>query len=339
MTQKRYLYDIDPGEWEHPLDRAALSAVKQLPMVNDIVRSFIGSTTERSLRSIALASSVRASERQFPGVYRLLIEAANILDVKELPELYVSQNPFLNAGAMGVEHPFITLNSSMLSVLSEEELLAVIGHELGHIASGHGLYKTLLWMLVNFASGVIQFPLGQAALMAIITALREWDRKSELSADRAGLLVVQDVNPSLNLLMKLAGGAQTGEMNLSELFVQADDYERGKDILDSVYKILNSIGSSHPFPIVRLKEIKNWHAGGEYERIMSGSYRKRGQGDRFDFSAEAERVKASYEEEMKRSHDPLFETMNRVGEVLKQAGDQAGKQMEEFFKNIFRGNS
>ncbi len=336
MTQRRYLYDISPVAWEHPLDRAALAAVKQLPVVNDIVRSFIGSTTERSLRSIALASSVRANERQFPRVHRLLVEAANVLDVKELPEIYVSQNPFLNAGAMGVEHPFITLNSSMLSVLSDDELLAVIGHELGHVASGHGLYKTLLWMLVNLASGVIQFPLGQAALLAIVTALREWDRKSELSADRAGLLAVQNVNPSLTLLMKLAGGSDTGEMNLSELFTQAEDYEKGRDILDSVYKILNSIGSSHPFPIVRLKEINLWHADGGYGGIMAGNYKKRGQEDPFDFGKDAEKVKAAYEEEMKRSQDPLFATMSRVSDTLKQAGEQAGKQAEEFFRNLFR---
>ncbi len=336
MTQRRYLYDISPVAWEHPLDRAALAAVKQLPVVNDIVRSFIGSTTERSLRSIALASSVRANERQFPRVHRLLVEASNVLDVKELPEIYVSQNPFLNAGAMGVEHPFITLNSSMLSVLSDDELLAVIGHELGHVASGHGLYKTLLWMLVNIASGVIQFPLGQAALMALVTALREWDRKSELSADRAGLLTVQNVNPSLTLLMKLAGGSDTGEMNLSELFVQAEDYEKGRDILDSVYKILNSIGSSHPFPIVRLKEINLWHSDGGYTAIMAGTYKKRGQEDPFDFGKDSEKVKAAYEEEMRRSQDPLFATMSRVGDTLKQAGEQAGKQAEEFFRNLFR---
>ena len=182
-------------------------------------------------------------------MHRLLRDAANILDVKALPEIYVSQNPFLNAGAIGAENPFITLNSSILPILTDEELLAVIGHELGHIASGHGLYKTLLWMLLNFAAGIVQFPAGQAALLALITALREWDRKSELSADRAGLLTVQDINPSLTLLMKLAGGPDIGEMNLSEILVQAEDYEKGRDILDSVHKILNSVSASHPFPV------------------------------------------------------------------------------------------
>jgi len=42
--------------------------------------------------------------------------------------------------------------------------------------------------------------------LALVTALREWFRKSELSADRAGLLVGQDVRASMRGLMKIAGG-------------------------------------------------------------------------------------------------------------------------------------
>ena len=98
------------------------------------------------------------------------------------------------------------LGLSEVLMLSETELLGVIAHELAHIMSGHVLYKTLLWLLVNVSQATLQLPFSRLALPAIIAALKEWDRKSELSADRAGMLVLQDKTPAFALLMKLAGG-------------------------------------------------------------------------------------------------------------------------------------
>lgn len=189
MKVRRHFKDISSKSWEHPADRAALAALKQVPGFTELFRQIIGLTTEKSLRLIALSTSVRVSESQFPKVHALAREAAAVLDIQKVPEVYVSQNPMMNSFIFGVKNPFITLNSSLLESLSQEELLAAIGHEIGHCASGHALYKTFLWILLNIAMVGLSFPGAGMVILAVTAALKEWDRKSELSADRAGLLI------------------------------------------------------------------------------------------------------------------------------------------------------
>lgn len=335
MKEKVRLLDIDPKSWEHPADRAALVALKQLPGFDNVVKFVFGLTAEKSLRLLAMANAVRVSERQFPRVRRLLEDACYILDWPEKPEVFVTESPVLNAAASGVDKPFITIHSAMVDALADDELLAVLAHELAHIMSGHVLYKTLLSILVNISLGTLRIPVTYLALQGIIGALREWDRKSELSADRASLLAVQDENAVYSLLMKLAGGIQ-GEMVLEEFLVQAEEYEAGGDVLDSVHKLLNIMGQTHPFPIIRLKELKVWRDGGAYEEMLTGTYRRRD--GKLDPKQELEDAVREYREELSRSKDPLGEAINKLSQTAQQAGKAAGRQAEDFFKQIFGGS-
>lgn len=329
-NKKTRLFEISSRSWEHPADRAALAALKQFPQLDNLVKSFVGLTTESSLRLISMASAVRVTERQFPRVLRLLQDACYVLDWPDRPEVFVSQSPLMNAGAVGVKHPFITINSSLVQSLSDDELLAVIAHELSHIMSGHVLYKTLLWLFLNITQSAL--PLSGLALQGIIGALREWDRKSELSADRASLLVVQDRSPVFTVLMKLAGGTE-GELVLDEFLIQAAEYEKDGTILDGVHKLLNILNKSHPFPVIRLKELKVWHEGGSYEKILNGDYKKRNEAD--DPQAYFKEAMNSYREGVAGSKDPLAEAVHKVGNMINEAGKMAGNQAEAFFRNIF----
>ena len=336
MEEKKRLYDIDPKSWEHPADRAALVALKQLSGFDEVVRLIIGFTSEKSLRLLSMASAVRVSDRQFPRVKRLLEDACYILDWSEKPEVFVAQSPLLNAGTIGVERPFITINSSLVHSLGDDELLAVIAHEVAHIMSGHGLYKTLLWLLVKITLSAYRMRIPNIALQGIIGALREWDRKSELSADRASLLAVQDAGVVYSLLMKMAGGTE-GELVLEEFLVQAEEYERDGTIIDSVHKLLNTIDEGYPFPVIRLKELKVWKDGGVFDEMVGGNYRRRG--ERSDPKEELDEALKEYREQLSRTKDPLGELINKIGNVAGEAGKTASRQAEEFLKNIFGGGN
>jgi len=326
----KQLTDISPRAWEHPADRAALTALKQVPGLNDVVKFFLGMIGEKSIRLIFLGASVRVNERQFPKINALVDEACRVLDIKDRPELYITQNPALNAGAVGVKRPFVTLNSSLLDTLNEEETLAVIAHEIGHIMSGHVLYKTLLWLLLNIATIAVRIPVAQIVLLGVLMALREWDRKSELSADRAGLLVVQNPEISKTVLMKLAGGKHLEEMDLQEFHKQAEEYESGGDVLDGIYKVLNVLGQSHPFPVLRLKSIDDWEKTGSYQAILGGEYVKRDDKEE-SFARDFAEASKQYEEDLKGSQDPFTQTVSNIGEGLENAGKEAIK----FFGSIF----
>ena len=324
------LPNISPRAWEHPADRAALTALKRVPGLNDVVRFFLGLTGEKSIRLLFLASAVRVGPSQFPRLDALLDEACRVLDVADRPELYVTQNPALNAGAIGVKKPFITLNSSMLDTLDDDEILAVIAHELGHILSGHVLYKTLLWFLLNMAAVVVRIPVAQIVLIGVIAALKEWDRKSEMSADRAGLIVVQKPQVSNTVLMKLAGGKHLDEMDLEEFYRQADDYDAGGDILDGVYKVLNIMGQSHPFPVLRVKAIQAWATDGSYERILAGEYPRRDAQEE-DIARDFSEATKAYQDELKASRDPLAQAVSDLGDGLENVRAEA----EKFFSSVF----
>ncbi len=64
----RILTDIAPRAWEHPADRAALTALRKIPVFDDVLRNLVGFFGEKPIRLAFLASSVRVSERQFPRV-------------------------------------------------------------------------------------------------------------------------------------------------------------------------------------------------------------------------------------------------------------------------------
>jgi Zn-dependent protease with chaperone function len=197
--------DISSRTWEHPADRAALAALRKVPGLDTLLKKVFGFVSERSLKLLYLANAVEVSPRQFKKVNAIFEDCCSILDVPKRPQLFVAQHPIVNAGAVGIDEPFIVLNSGALDLLDDEELRFVVGHELGHVMSGHALYKTMLHLLLQAVAG--RAGLSSLVLSAIIMALREWDRKSELSSDRAGLLCLQNPQIAHRVHMKMAGGA------------------------------------------------------------------------------------------------------------------------------------
>jgi Zn-dependent protease with chaperone function len=298
--------------------------------LDELLRIIIGRTAEKRYRLFMLASTVRTSEKQYPKIHKLFLEACSRLDRRNIPELYISQSPFLNAGAIGVENPFIVLYSAALKHLSDDEIMAVLGHEIGHCMSGHVLYKTMLWILLSIPLQYLNIPVAQVALQIIMFALLEWSRKSELSADRAGLLAVQSPQDCYTLEMKMAGGSDLSQMDINEFFVQAAEYDQGGDLLDSVFKLLNLAYEQHPFAVLRLTEMKTWVDGGHYEKILNGDYRRESANESDDVMGDFKKAQEQYQEDIKRSKDPLA---GAVSDAMKHI-EPVTKKIEEFFNGI-----
>ncbi|MEV5731515.1 MULTISPECIES: M48 family metallopeptidase [Streptomyces] len=316
--RRRRFPEISSRAWEHPADRSALVALRRLSGFDTVFKALSGLLPERSLRLLFLSDSVRVSDRQFPHLHTMLLDACYILDLEKVPPMYVQQDPQPNAMCVGMDEPIIVVTTGLVELLDEEEMRAVIGHEVGHALSGHSVYRTILLFLTNLALRVAWIPLGNVAIMAIVTALREWFRKSELSADRAGLLAGQDLQASLRGLMKLAGGNHLHEMNVDAFLEQAEEYEAGGDVRDSVLKILNVLPRSHPFATVRAAELNKWAASRDYQRLMDGHYPKRGEDGETKVSESLRESAAAYASEVRDSKDPL---MKLVTDLAGGAGD------------------
>lgn len=316
---RRILTDISPLAWEHPADRAALQAVRKVPGFDLALRKIFGMFGERALRLAFQANAVRVTEEQYGWIHDRHLRVCRTLDVEEAPELYVSQEPLVNAGALGVDEPFVVLNSAMVEVLSPDQIEAVLGHEVGHVLSGHALYRTMLVLLLRLS--LFRYPVAGVAVRPILYALLEWYRKSELSSDRAGLLAVQDPEASLGVLMHLAGGVRghADDLDLEAFVRQADAYRQEDDLLDAVYKVLNVLGSTHPFAVVRVAELRSWIEAGEYERILEGDYPLRGEEDRRPYREDLAEAMAGYRESAMEMLDQVDAAVDRFRDRVTDA--------------------
>lgn len=314
--------DISSRAYEHPADRSALVAMRGLPGFDVVLRKLSGMFGDRSLRLLFLSTGVRAGERQFRELYDMTRDAAYTLDLVEVPELYVTQDPEPNAMALGSQRPFIVVTTGLVELLDAEELRHAVGHEAGHVLSGHAVYRTMLFHLVRLAARAVWIPLGYLGLRAIIAALEEWYRKSELSADRAGLLVGQDPRAALRAMMKTAGGAHLREMDTESFLDQAREYDNAADIREGLIKLLNLQGETHPFAAPRAAELDRWARSPEYRRILAGEYPRRKDDRDASFAEEVRNAARSYRESMTESKDPLAHLLRDLADSASSAGEK-----------------
>ncbi|HEY4703098.1 MAG TPA: M48 family metallopeptidase, partial [Streptosporangiaceae bacterium] len=232
--------------------------------------------------------------------------------------------PQVNAMSLGTDKPFIAVTTGLLDLMDAEETRFIVGHELGHVLSGHAVYRTMLFHLINLAARIAWVPLGYIGLRGIIWGLEEWYRKSELSCDRAGLLASQDPAAAKRVLMKLAGGARLSELNSDAFMEQAHDYDAVPDVRDGLLKLLQLQGNSHPFAVTRFAELSRWIDSGEYERILAGDYPRRDTDSTTTIGEEVRNAAKSYQESWNRTEDPL------VG-MFRGAADSAMRASEGLF--------
>lgn len=327
---------ISTRAWEHPADRAALQTLRSLKGFDTILKALAALLRERQHRLMYLATAIRADDRQFSTLNYTLHDCARILDAPEIPELYVIQGPYANAYTIGMDRPFIVLTSGLLDLMSEQELRFIVGHELGHALSGHAVYRTMLLHLMRLAGNLGWMPIGGWALRAIVAALMEWQRKSELSGDRAGMLCGQDVDTAIRVEMKLAGGSRLDEMDTQRFLAQAAEYERTGDMRDGVLKLLNLELQSHPFSVIRAAELSRWIDRGEYGAILSGNYPLRTDDEQTDLGSEFRSAARSYKENFDSSTDPLISALRNFGSTLDDVVNVVGQGVTDVATDVRR---
>lgn len=313
----RILKEIDSASWEHPADKAALAALRRVPGFDAVLKALFGVFGEKPIRLAFQANAVKVGPKQFPEIHEQYLEVVRTMDTPHY-DLFVSQTPLVNAGAYGMKKPFIVLNSGAVRLLTRDEMTFLLGHEVGHIMSGHVLYRTMTVLLLQLAT--MGFPIVGLAARAVLVGLLEWMRKAELSSDRAGLLVGQDPETALRTLMKLAGGGYDSETDLNEFMVQADEYRKGGDVADAVFKVLNILGATHPFHVLRAAELRDWIEAGEYDRVLRGEYKRRGEPN------------TPYMDDLRAAADAYRED---AADLKTQFGD-AAKRMRDSFREGFR---
>jgi Zn-dependent protease with chaperone function len=217
--------------------------------------------------------------------------------------------------------PYIVMNTGLIELFDEDQLRIVIAHELGHIKCEHTiLIQMALWAMgaANIL-GELTLGIGDILSTGLILAFFEWRRKAELSADRAALLVTDNLEQVMYTMMGLAGGTQkyAHECSLPEFINQSKEYQDlNQDGLNQVYKFLIYNGGrngflEHPFAVERLHFIQEWANSSEYATIKSGTYARAGQKGAVDVAA-TESNKTSEAEDLQAQVERLQQEIDRL---------------------------
>ncbi|NJK37043.1 MAG: M48 family metallopeptidase [Oscillatoriales cyanobacterium RM2_1_1] len=308
---------ISSEAFRHPLDRQAEASLRSVPGFDLIASKFVEFLYERPQYVYLMGNSIQVGARQYASVDRVFQDCVRDLDISPVPDLFVAQNPQVNSYSLGKERPYVVINTGLLDLVNESALQGILAHELGHIKCGHSILNQMAIWAMGVASTLGDLTLGIGSLVSsgLIYGFYEWRRKAELSADRAALLVTDDLNSVIGSMMQMAGVSlkYAQECNLEEFIQQAERYQNlDHDNLNQIYKFLLYNGGqgtmlTHPFPVERIHYLKEWSVSEHYGQIQRGNYQ------RSSAAPPVEDVEESVEE---------VETLRRQIETLQQEIDR-----------------
>ena len=268
IRNKKILTGLDHTSYEHPFDHKALVALEATPGL-DLVGKFITKNMVERVYTVQYTGShLRITKDSYPQIYEYLEYACKILDVDKVPELYIEWGYNINACTIGAENPIIVLNSGLIDLCDEDEIMFVMGHELGHVKSNHMLYH-MMAQVINLIISMV--PFGGIAAAPIQFALYYWDRMSEFTADRAGLLCCQNKDAAVRAFMKMAGMPikQFNDMKYQTFIQQAKDFKQlDFDGMNKVIKTISIADDSHPWTVMRAAELLNWIDNGQFSTFI-----------------------------------------------------------------------
>lgn len=278
---------IDCEQYIHSLDRAALIALKKIPLLDTICGKILSIMNDKQNTIINMSTKIHITEKQLPKIYTMVHSICNKIGI-EMPELYLQLDRSVNAYAYGTEKFTIVVNSGLIECLEDDELYAVLAHECGHIACKHGLYHTIGGMVLS--GGIIGLHeianhldnkgiFGTIASNVISTidstlelAFYHWHRCSELSADRVAVICCGSAKPVVETMMRLAGGTTHIDTEINkDLFIsQATEYlqSMNENVINKGLEFLLTKNETHPLLAVRAHEAQNFANSEEFKDIM-----------------------------------------------------------------------
>ena len=158
-------------------------------------------------------------------------------------EMFVTQDPVMNAYAFGFARPYcIVLNSGSIRYLTQDELKAIVVHEMAHIKYGHTTASAYL------------LPFLSMPFVSIVTGWIAgfWNRRTELTSDRLALMYLEDGELVKNALVKIHVGPDVAQaMNQTARDWLRHNAERPMNRFAQTF-------SSHPFLVRRLAHIDRY---------------------------------------------------------------------------------
>ena len=260
---------VNARDFIHPEDAAAQDQLRSIPMFDQFVKAFLKVFQEQLFHNQYISQAIRLGPNQLPHLHKHLVDCCQVLEM-EVPEMYLQNSGEINAFSLGDTRRFVVVTAELVDSLDEDELRAVIAHEVGHLVCRHTLYKTMAMVLANGGAAILG-PLS-VAVKPIEIALAYWSRRSEFSADRAAAVVLGGPEPVVETMIRLAGGKKsvTADVNVEEYLKQAEDFDKlAENAWDKMLQLRSVMEATHPFSALRAREIMRWCQGEQYRRLSA----------------------------------------------------------------------
>ena len=279
------LEGLNPLEYEHPEDSAALEALENIPGVRDAALKIWEIFLDKEELFISTGSYIEINETNSKRLYGLFRTACEALDFTDIPPFYLSNDAQgnINAFATGVNRPYVAISYGCVERLNDNEMIWILGHELGHIKSGHVLYRSIANQFNTYFKKLGTLTLGLTNLAtlpaeAIDIAMNYWSRMSELTCDRAGLLACKDIDFAVTGIIKMAGFPSNDCSRISYLNVndftesfknQAREFQKFEtDEFNKLLRFRATNLQTHPWLVLRVSELYKWIDSGNFDRIL-----------------------------------------------------------------------
>lgn len=243
----------------HPIDS---SIVKMLdtPVINGAFRALVDFNADIAMGQM-LASGIPVTGTNFPRLNRIVEECTSQLKIPRPYVVVTNQLSGLNAMTFGSdEEPYIVVTALLEKIMSDMEMRFVIGHECGHIAMGHVIYHTAAGMMGRFSQMI---PLiGPAVYRSISYPLNAWSRRSEITADRAGLLCCGELEQAKRTLLQLESAFTLAEtLDLEDYIANSEQFlEKG------FLRKIGEYNANHPLTPKRIRALELFTKSETYYR-------------------------------------------------------------------------
>lgn len=241
-------------EYAHPVDSGVIKAL-DMPGLKMVLGSVMEILTDLNYSEI-ISSGIPVNAKSFPEIDEIVNYCVSVLGIRR-PYLVVSNSIAMQTFTVGSdEEPYIVLGNMLIRAMDKEKLAFIIGHECGHIAMGHVIYHTVVSAAGTYANTI---PLiGPLVYKSTYLALSAWSRRSEITADRAGLLCCGNIEQAKRALLQTQSGfINSDKLDIKNYVKNSKRYRRG-----STLRRIGEFTQVHP-PLAKRMEALDLFANSE----------------------------------------------------------------------------
>jgi Zn-dependent protease with chaperone function len=247
---------MGPGAaYAHPIDAQILKTLNNIPLRAALNRAI--NYIVKFQATQLLSESIYVSPKTFPDEYRSLVNCAKTLGIP-VPRMLMGHNNMYAIFTTGTDNDaFIYMSTQYSHVATEPEKLFVIAHECGHIHNEHVSLRVLTDVLINSST---QLPGIGPIILAILRpfayllrlTLLAWSRRSEITCDRAGLVVCKDLKVAeMALLRLLLGFENVAKIDVEDVLNRMEEAQRSNEFARPM-----EILRTHPNLLLRIRALR-----------------------------------------------------------------------------------